>query len=208
MRIPEWQFRAACEGATPLFFDDVGSVHGKPTPRAALARYRAKQICATCPVIVPCARHAENTEAAFGVYAGLDQQERSLLRAPYSDVRRLVTIALRMEEDGHDRDMIACVFGISRAKLDSWYAQSTRAPHERILIRQYRAWPMVMAGYAPVEIAHHYAITLGDAELMCKAVDSDPNYRGPKDKQRIAGWVRRRQPGGDYVTASTTGEAA
>jgi WhiB family redox-sensing transcriptional regulator len=67
-----WRFSAACAGEDPdLFF---------PSGRSAGARRQtahAKAICAGCPVQAECLEWAQATEQPYGVWGGLDEQERA-----------------------------------------------------------------------------------------------------------------------------------
>ncbi len=65
-----WSERAICPGEDPdLFFPSRGD-----------PGTRAKQICANCPVRLDCLKYAIEADE-FGIWGGLDQQERrNLLR--------------------------------------------------------------------------------------------------------------------------------
>lgn len=193
MPVATWQEKAACQGMEGMFFDDVGTVQGPPTPRAKKDRWMAKRVCAKCPVVQQCAEHARNTGAEFGVFGGLDQKERAMLRGARGDVRRLVTIALRLEDDGFSREEVAGLFDVSLATLNHWYSKSPRDPSDRQVIREYRAWPLVFQGAPAHEVSRVYSLPMDLAYAMCKAVDSDRRYRGPKERQRAAAWLARRR---------------
>ena len=46
-----------------------------------LAReHRAKQVCQGCPVRLRCLEHAVDTDERYGIWGGLDQDERRSLR--------------------------------------------------------------------------------------------------------------------------------
>lgn len=69
----DWQLRGACRDAEPsLFFHPEGE-RGSSRLRRDLA---AKAVCATCPVIVACARHALRVREPYGVWGGLTEDER------------------------------------------------------------------------------------------------------------------------------------
>ena len=67
----EWAKRAACQGVEPEVFFPVGSGALKDT-RAA------KAICSACPVILDCRDYAERSRQPFGVWGGLDEDERRM----------------------------------------------------------------------------------------------------------------------------------
>jgi WhiB family transcriptional regulator, redox-sensing transcriptional regulator len=67
----EWAKSAACLGAEPEVFFPVGSGGIALTEAAA-----AKAICSRCPVIVDCREYAESSRQPFGVWGGLDEDER------------------------------------------------------------------------------------------------------------------------------------
>ena len=68
-----WQLRAACrDGPETMFFHP--DLERGPARRARDAR--AKQVCARCPVIMECRRHAMATEEPYGVWGGQDEHER------------------------------------------------------------------------------------------------------------------------------------
>ena len=68
-----WQLRAACrDGPEAVFFH--------PDLERGSARQdrdeRAKAVCARCPVITQCRRHAIAAEEPYGVWGGQDENER------------------------------------------------------------------------------------------------------------------------------------
>jgi WhiB family redox-sensing transcriptional regulator len=70
----EWSNRAACLSSEPEQFFPVGG--------AASARWEtqsAKQVCARCQVIDECRDYALSTRQPFGVWGGLDEEERRAL---------------------------------------------------------------------------------------------------------------------------------
>ncbi|KUJ70776.1 hypothetical protein ACZ90_00200 [Streptomyces albus subsp. albus] len=76
-----WQERGACRGHPPeVFFPEVGT--GQPSrPGTAEARTlweAAKAICRGCPVLSECRRDTLGEE--YGIWGGLDQHERYLIR--------------------------------------------------------------------------------------------------------------------------------
>lgn len=72
----EWQCEAACRGMdSSVFFHPWGERGSDRDDRAT----RAKEICARCPVINACRRHALTVQEPYGVWGGLTEEERLLL---------------------------------------------------------------------------------------------------------------------------------
>lgn len=72
----DWQTRAACRGmAGSLFFHPWGERGPARDQRVD----RAKQVCAGCPVIDTCRRHALQAQEPCGVWGGLSEEERLFL---------------------------------------------------------------------------------------------------------------------------------
>jgi len=70
-----WRERAACrEAGTELFFP-IGA-----TGAAADETRLARQICASCPVRTECLTYALTTGQQYGIWGGLDEQERRAQR--------------------------------------------------------------------------------------------------------------------------------
>jgi WhiB family redox-sensing transcriptional regulator len=67
----EWSQRAACLGAEPEQFFPVGT--GGASLREVTA---AKAVCHRCSVIVECRDYALETRQSFGVWGGMDEDER------------------------------------------------------------------------------------------------------------------------------------
>jgi WhiB family transcriptional regulator, redox-sensing transcriptional regulator len=67
----DWTNRAACLSAEPETFFPVGS-----TGRALDEVSVAKAICRTCGVLDECRDYALATRQPFGVWGGLDEEER------------------------------------------------------------------------------------------------------------------------------------
>jgi WhiB family redox-sensing transcriptional regulator len=67
----EWSDRAACLSAEPEQFFPVGGAAASGWETAA-----AKQVCAGCSVLMECRDYALTTRQPFGVWGGLDEQER------------------------------------------------------------------------------------------------------------------------------------
>ncbi len=72
----DWRAYAACRRADPRLFFPAG------TGEAALVQVeRAKQVCAGCPVRIPCLDWALATGQEVGVWGGTAVDERRALRA-------------------------------------------------------------------------------------------------------------------------------
>ena len=72
----EWWDRAACLSSEPEQFFPVGG--------AAAARWEtaaAKRVCGDCGVLAECRDYALATRQPFGVWGGLDEDERRALLA-------------------------------------------------------------------------------------------------------------------------------
>jgi WhiB family redox-sensing transcriptional regulator len=69
LSLGEWHARGLCVGADPeIFFPS----HGDPATEA-------RQVCADCGVRDDCLKYATDADE-FGIWAGLDQQQRRALR--------------------------------------------------------------------------------------------------------------------------------
>lgn len=74
----EWSNEAACLTAEPEQFFPVGAGAAAGWEAAA-----AKAICGGCGVLTECRDYALQTRQPFGVWGGLDEEERrALLRDP------------------------------------------------------------------------------------------------------------------------------
>ena len=74
----EWQLRGSCRAADPdLFFHP----EGERGPRKAARDAAAKSICARCPVLASCRRHALGVREPYGVWGGLTEEEREAIHA-------------------------------------------------------------------------------------------------------------------------------
>ena len=72
----DWSDQAACLSAEPEQFFPVGG--------AAAARFEtaaAKQVCGRCAVLTQCRDYALATRQPFGVWGGLDEEERRTMLA-------------------------------------------------------------------------------------------------------------------------------
>jgi WhiB family redox-sensing transcriptional regulator len=70
-----WYHRAACAEADPRIFFPVGT-----GADALKAEAEAKSICARCPVCAECRRFALVTNQQYGIWGGLDEEERRVVR--------------------------------------------------------------------------------------------------------------------------------
>ena len=72
----EWQLSGACRRYDPsLFFHP----EGERGPRRASREATAKAICATCPVLRECRKHALQVREPYGIWGGLSEHEREVL---------------------------------------------------------------------------------------------------------------------------------
>ena len=72
----DWSDRAACLSAEPEQFFPVGGAAAASWETTA-----AKQVCAGCAVITECRGYALATRQPFGVWGGLDEEERRAVLA-------------------------------------------------------------------------------------------------------------------------------
>jgi WhiB family redox-sensing transcriptional regulator len=73
----DWLAGAACIGQDPELFFPVG-----PTGPAVLQVHQATQVCADCSVRTSCLDLALATDAEYGIWGGLTEEERRWLRRP------------------------------------------------------------------------------------------------------------------------------
>lgn len=74
----EWQYEGACRDVDPETFFSPDAERG---PRRAAREQAAKALCAGCPVIEECLRHALAVKEPYGVWGGLTAGERDALSA-------------------------------------------------------------------------------------------------------------------------------
>lgn len=69
----DWQMQGACRG-----MDSASFFHpeGERGPARANREARAKEVCAGCPVLQQCRRHALAAHEPYGVWGGLSESER------------------------------------------------------------------------------------------------------------------------------------
>lgn len=72
----EWQFSAACREVDPetFFYEPKERGHAKRKREQA-----AKKVCAGCPVLTQCLKHALNAPEHYGVWGGTTEEERQRL---------------------------------------------------------------------------------------------------------------------------------
>ena len=69
----EWQYQGACRDLeTEMFFHP----DGERGPRRRNRENTAKAICATCPVIAACRKHALAVQEPYGIWGGLSEDDR------------------------------------------------------------------------------------------------------------------------------------
>ena len=71
----DWRHKAACLDENPELFFPIGT-----TGRAVEQAERAKAVCRTCPVTTPCLQWALETRQDAGIWGGLTEDERRVLR--------------------------------------------------------------------------------------------------------------------------------
>jgi WhiB family transcriptional regulator, redox-sensing transcriptional regulator len=72
----EWQLDGSCRTADPrLFFHPEGERGPARRDRDAAA----KAVCASCPVLQQCRRHALTVREPYGVWGGMTEDERNAL---------------------------------------------------------------------------------------------------------------------------------
>ena len=72
----DWQLRAACRGIDSAVFFHPDHERGPAKDGRDL---RAKQVCAHCPVIEACRKHALDVHEPYGVWGGMTVDERAAI---------------------------------------------------------------------------------------------------------------------------------
>jgi WhiB family redox-sensing transcriptional regulator len=72
----EWQYEGACREADPETFFSPDAERG---PRRRAREAAAKALCAVCPVVQECLNHALQVREPYGVWGGLNINERDSL---------------------------------------------------------------------------------------------------------------------------------
>lgn len=81
----DWQLQGACRSADPtLFFHP----EGERGPRRSARDLAAKAICASCPVLAACARHALAVREPYGVWGALSEDDREAIYLGERELRR------------------------------------------------------------------------------------------------------------------------
>ena len=71
--VAHWTGKAACRGQQDLFF----APEGFESERAkAVREAQARSLCAACPVQAQCGDYAQQHRAAYGVWAGMSEEDR------------------------------------------------------------------------------------------------------------------------------------
>jgi WhiB family redox-sensing transcriptional regulator len=91
--IYDWQMHGACRGMDSAFFFHP---EGERGPAKYNREARAKEVCARCPVIEQCRRHALAAEEPYGVWGGLSEAERD-------EIIRGHARTLRVSQPAHRR---------------------------------------------------------------------------------------------------------
>lgn len=79
-----WQLWARCRGTSTDTFYPPEHARGN---RRRLNEQPAKQVCESCPVLMPCLRYAVDAEEPHGIWGGTTPGERVELRRAGSVVR-------------------------------------------------------------------------------------------------------------------------
>ncbi|MDZ7931746.1 MAG: WhiB family transcriptional regulator [Rhodococcus sp. (in: high G+C Gram-positive bacteria)] len=70
----DWQRRGACRTEPSGIFFPAGDLRGSAL---GIVERSAKRVCALCPVIEECLRHALDCREPYGIWGGLTALERS-----------------------------------------------------------------------------------------------------------------------------------
>lgn len=74
----EWQYEGACRETNPETFFSPDAERG---PRRRRRESAAKALCAVCPVRQACLEHALAVREPYGVWGGLNINEREMIIA-------------------------------------------------------------------------------------------------------------------------------
>lgn len=97
--------RAACREVDPELFFPVG--HSGLSAAQALA---AKNVCRLCPVVRECLTYALDTGQDFGIWGGMDEEERRLYlrqHRPQDEPRHRWTNVAELAAAGETKEQIA-----------------------------------------------------------------------------------------------------
>lgn len=78
-----WRDESACRHTDPAVFFPIGA-----GPSAAVQTALAKSVCAGCPVVQECLIFAVTTNQEYGVWGGLDEEERREVRRSWRRASR------------------------------------------------------------------------------------------------------------------------
>lgn len=78
VKVARWQEAGACRNGPASDFYPPLHVERKHERQAR--ERRAKSVCASCPVRVQCLEHAIAVDERYGIWGGLNQEERRHLR--------------------------------------------------------------------------------------------------------------------------------
>jgi WhiB family redox-sensing transcriptional regulator len=81
-----WRIEAACQEVDPQLFFPVGA-----SDEAVEQTEMAKSICSQCPVAQECLIFAVTTNQEYGVWGGLDEDERREVRRSWRRATRRAT---------------------------------------------------------------------------------------------------------------------
>lgn len=84
-----WPLRAACQREDPEIFFHPDGERGPARSRRQAA---ARAICARCPVIEQCLDYSIRADERYGMWGGLDEEERARLIARKSMPQATVTV--------------------------------------------------------------------------------------------------------------------
>jgi WhiB family redox-sensing transcriptional regulator len=74
----DWQRLGSCRGMDSAFFFHPDGERG---PARARRQAAAKAVCARCPVLESCLKHALSVREPYGVWGGMSEEERARLIA-------------------------------------------------------------------------------------------------------------------------------
>lgn len=77
----EWQHEGLCRSVSPEIFFHPEGERGSARRRR---EERAKDVCASCPVLMQCRDHALAAREPYGVWGGMTEEERVQANAPHS----------------------------------------------------------------------------------------------------------------------------
>lgn len=79
----DWRVGASCKDTDPSLFFPIG------TTGVAIDQIEAaKQVCTTCPCLAECLQFALDTNQDAGVWGGLGEEERRVIRRQRAAARR------------------------------------------------------------------------------------------------------------------------